>query len=485
MTEDKSYTLLVTQLFGQRIAALAWGDRVVEIHTAAANAQSFENQIYKGVVRRVLPSHQCAFVDIGEVRNGYLQSDDVLVAGQEKTGSNAISDKLREGDSLVVQIKKLAKGSKGPRLTTAIGLPGIYVILLPLENDTAVSRRIANGKERERLARLLAEIRPEGMGLIARKVAEGVGEDCLRAEVNAALTRWNEIQSTLADAPAPSVIHQGLDPILRAICDLVGTPGLRVLIDVEDEFQRVQAFCNEWSPASLEKLESRPAGSLGKTWKLGSTLEKALGPRVWLRSGGFLMVEQTEAMAVVDVNTGKSEGKGTHQETVLSTNLEAVNEVARQLRLRNVAGLVVVDFIDMPLASDRRTVEKALKKALAADRSRCRVLPMSDMGIIEITRKRMGRSLDQDWLQSCPGCSGSGHVWADRPLASRAMIEMIRESGRPGTKVVHVDAHPQVIQAIRTHQGDELGALERSEDVAIQLHGDPALQLHDVKVYAR
>jgi ribonuclease G len=196
-------------------------------------------------------------------------------------------------------------------------------------------------------------------------------------------------------------------------------------------------------------------------------------------------VEQTEAMVVVDVNTGKSEGKGSHEETVLSTNLEAVNEVARQLRLRNVAGLVVVDFIDMPLASHRRTVEKALKKALAADRSRCRILPMSDMGIVEMTRKRMGRSLDQDWLQSCPGCSGSGSVWADRPLASRAMTEMIRESARPGTKVVHVDAHPQVIQAIRIHQGDELGVLENRENVAIQLHEDPALQLHDVKVYAR
>jgi ribonuclease G len=382
--------------------------------------------IFKGKVQNVLPGMGAAFVDIGLGRNAFLYVDDINkqplnIGDVEITQGHSgftIGEKVKRGDDILVQIVKEPRGLKGARISTNISLPGRYLILMPTGKYSGVSRKIDSAQERNRLKAVMKRIRPEGMATVVRTAANGVSEAELIADLGVLIRMWHGILEMYKRAAAPSLLHKDMNLIYKAARDFITADVDRVLIDDEEEFRKVRAFLQLLGPQYLERVEYYDGGrSLFEDFHINDELQKLMKPKINLPSGGSIVIESTEALTVIDVNSGKFTGGRNLEDTILKTNIEAAHELARQVRLRDIGGIIVVDFIDMSSEASRSKVIRTLEDGLRRDRTRATIQSFSNLGLLEFTRKRVGKDLGAQLRGSCPTCSGMGSVMSSQSVA--------------------------------------------------------------------
>ncbi|KRT75756.1 MAG: RNAse G, ribonuclease G [Armatimonadetes bacterium CSP1-3] len=445
--------------------------------------------IYKGKVVNVLPGMEAAFVDIGLDRNAFLHVTDIrsqrLVGEEvdESFGRGAIADRLRPGQEILVQVTKEPMGTKGARVTTYIALPAHYLVLMPTVNYVGVSRRIEGDTERKRLRQIADSIKPDKMGVIVRTAAEGVGERELRADVDFLLSVWNRVTERARNGKAPALIYQDVHLIRRVVRDLLTEDVERFVIDSPDEYGRILDLLSSFAPA----LKSRVTLHKGEEpifehFGVEKELERALRRKVWLHSGGYVVIDRTEALTVIDVNTGKYVGKTDLASTIFKTNLEAVDEIVRQIILRDIGGIILVDLIDMENERHRKRVLQALGEAVKADRAKIHIIDLTQLGLVEITRKRVYQDLEEVMRTHCPYCEGRGRVLSPETMSLRVRREVRRLARTNRARALLVELHPQV-HALLFRDGESwLRQLEENNGKHILIRGREGLHLERVNV---
>ena len=452
--------------------------------------------VYKGRVTKVLPGMQSSFVDIGLERDAFLYVSDHFGSSEEyekfwsveeegeegEDGGNGprpsrhghIEDLLKEGQEVLVQVSKESIAAKGARITSYVSLPGRFLVLMPSVDYVGVSRKIDNDKERRRLKQIVAELKKDNFGWIVRTEGMRKGREEFEADMNYLRRMWEEVRRRAEKATAPALVHRDLDLVCKILRDTFSAEYERVLIDSEAEYRQALDFISAVQPALARRVQhyTKPA-PIFEEFGIEAELEKALRSRVWLKSGGYIVINQTEALVAIDVNTGKYVGKRRLEDTVLKTNLEAVEEVCRQLRLRDLGGIIVVDLIDMEEHKNRRRVQEAFEEALSRDRARTKLLQISEFGLVEITRQRTKKSLGHLLTQACPYCLGSGHVRSIETLC----LDIQREIGKllpsmEGSEIL-VRVHPDV--ARRLERSNWLASLALPQGLALSVRGDASL----------
>jgi ribonuclease E len=383
---------------------------LVQHYVTRAGATSMVGNIYLGRVQNVLPGMEAAFVDIGRGRNGVLYAGEVDYRPEDLEGpAPRIEQVLKPGQDILVQVTKDPMGGKGARLTANLSLAGRYLVLAPNQDLAGISRRLSE-EARRSLKHILKTVKPPEHGVIVRTAAEGASEEAIVTDLRRLLGIWEEIQRQAKRRKAPAVLYEEPELTVRVVRDLFTDEEFRELVtDSPRLFERVTAYVREVAPDLADKVRLH-TGPLPvfEEYRVVEQIRKALDRKVWLPSGGYIVIERTEAMTIVDVNTGKSVGSTNLEETVLATNLEAAREVARQLRLRDIGGIIVIDFIDMLLEQNKRRVEDAMREALALDKTRSQVYEIGPLGLMQVTRKRVSSGLVESFSETCPTCEGRG-----------------------------------------------------------------------------
>jgi len=460
--------IAISSLLNQVRVGIIEHNRLVEYYLEQSGEERLEGNVYKGRVENILPGMEAAFVDIGTGRNAFLFLPDLPGRKARKN--------LKKGDHLMVQVAKEGDGAKGPRVTPDIGLPGRFVVLMPYQDQIGISRRIVEKKERERLKEIAETIRPKGVGLIVRTVAEGCSKKELEEDLRFLLKEWRRIRRLQRRRSAPALLYRDYDLIHRIMRDQVAAEGTEIIVDQPELKVQVE---EELAELGLKKPHHVQlyTGALDLFQHLGlqKDLERASGRRVWLDCGGYLIFDQTEALLSIDVNTGKYVGKKDLQQTVFRTNLEAAEEIPRQLRLRNVGGIVIIDFIDMYKDENRKAVLRQLAGSLEADKTRTRLLGFTSLGLVEMTRKKSRKPLDQMLQTECPLCSGSGKVIADEALALQIAADVRSLAVDKGVEAIMVQCHSAVAAQIIGAEGSTLKALEQKTGKSIFIKGDDSV----------
>ena len=482
-----SVLFLSVNPFETRVA-LREDSRLVSYRAERHRASSVVGNLYKGRVNRVLPGMQAAFVDIGLPRDAFLyvreaggildDFTDIFLADDGAPPlldpvDSDISDLLRQGQEVLVQVVKDPIGTKGARLTTHVSLPGRLLVYLPNVREVGVSRRITDDEERDRLREIVTDFGQPG-GWIIRTAAEGQGRTELEADRDYLLRLWRRVQDLGDKARAPSLVHRELSPILRAVRDTFRHTIQEAWVDDEESFQEVLDFLEQSDPNLVPRVKLfRQATDLMNSFGIDRELEKALRPKVWLKSGGYLVINQTEALVTIDVNTGKFVGSHSLEETVFALNLEVTGEIVRQLRLRDLGGIVVIDFIDMEEVEHRQAVYDALAEELATDPARSQLLPMSDIGLVQLTRKRTRPSLERTLSRECPYCHGSGRIKALPTVCLEIRRELLAVAAGNVGEQVSLVVHPEVSHYLQGPFRELLRELEEIHGLQIILCENP------------
>jgi ribonuclease E len=406
--EDK--LMLITERGDRDQIAVMEGRQLVEHYITRVGARSMVGNVYLGRVQNVLPGMEAAFIDVGRGRNAVLYAGEVNYDDQDvEAGDRRIERALKNGQSVLVQITKDPIGGKGARLTAQISLPGRYLVLVPNSQVFGISRRLPD-EERRRLRAIVKRQRPEEHGVIVRTAADGASEEDLAADVARLLRTWEEIQKSAKKGKAPRVIYEEPELTVRVVRDLfTGGEFKEIVTDSPPVAALISEYLREVAPELVEKVRLHEGAlPLFEEFHATEQIHKALDRKVWLPSGGYIIIERVEAMTVIDVNTGKHVGKTNLEETVVKTNLEAADEIARQLRLRDIGGIIIIDFIDMLLEKNRDRVVDALKDAMAHDKTRSQVFDITPLGLLEVTRKRVSAGLLESFSEVCPTCEGRG-----------------------------------------------------------------------------
>jgi ribonuclease E len=394
------------------IAAVFWEDQIQELVVATGNQQVAD--VYLGIVENVIPGIDAAFVNIGDAeRNGFIHVTDLGPLRLKKT-AGAITELLAPQQKVLVQVMKEPTGNKGPRLTGNITLPGRYLVLMPYGKGVNLSRRIKDDNERSRLRALAVLIKPPGMGVLVRTEAEGKAEEAIMEDLEVLQKQWEIIQQQGTSTRAPALLNRDDDFIQRVLRDMYNADVNRIVVDSPSSVKRVKQQLMNWgggrSPEGLFIDYHREATPMFEYFRVNAAIREALKPRVDLPSGGYIIIEPTEALTVIDVNSGSFTRSATSRETVLWTNSEAATEIARQLRLRNIGGVIIVDFIDMDSRRDQLKLLEHFNKTLRADKARPQIAELSELGLVELTRKRQGKNIYELFGQPCPTCGGLGHL---------------------------------------------------------------------------
>jgi ribonuclease G len=445
---------------------------VQELHVERTANRGIVGNIYLGRVVRVLPGMQSAFIDIGLDRTAFLHVADIWT-DRNHGDSRPIERILAEGQHLTVQVLKDPIGTKGARLSTQISIAGRLLVYLPQDKHIGISQRIEDETEREslrdRLTRLVPEDEPGGF--IVRTMAESASDDELSADIAYLRKLWSEIGSRATGRVAPSLLYEDLDLGQRVLRDLVTDDTTRILVDSRENFQKLSAFAAGYSPKVLPLLAhysgERPLFDLHN---IEDEIQKALARRVELKSGGYLIIDQTEAMTTVDVNTGGYVGARNFDDTIFKTNLEAAQTIARQLRLRNLGGIIIIDFIDMETAEHREMVLDEFRKALARDHTKMSVNGFTALGLVEMTRKRTRESLAHLLCEPCPTCEGRGEIKTARTVCYEILRELLREARQFNAREFRVLAAPNVIDLFLDEESQALAMLSDFIDKKISLH---------------
>jgi len=478
--------------------------------------------IYKAKVLRVLPGMQSAFLDIGYEKAAFLYVDDAYLPtlneqremverakkSKLKPGrpgeiipdelstlgetvdmrfrpENAIEDFLKEGQEIMVQVAKEPISTKGPRVTRQITLAGRHVVFMPFIEHSGVSRRIENEKERDRLKEILEKIRPEGQGIIARTVAEGQSTKTIKADFNMLVKIWREVDKKAEKPKAPALIYKDLTFIQRVLRDITDEDVSQIVVDSKDNYKEVEKFIGKYLPSMKGKVKQYDGAiPIFEHYGIDLEIERGLSNKVYLPSGGSLNIDQTEALVSIDVNTGKFVGRKTLEDTILRTNLEAVREISYQLRLRNCGGLIIIDFIDMEKEENRNTVYSVLLEALKKDRAKTNVLPISGLGLVEMTRKRTRDTLTRIMCEHCPYCEGTGRVKSTLSVSYelvRALYKVLRKSR--GYKKVFIYAHPEVTAKLCGEDLDVIETLEQKFGTSLLIRSENNYHIEQYEIF--
>jgi ribonuclease E len=409
--EGPDKRMLVTEGAERTQIGVLEGPTLVEHYVTKKAGRSLVGNIYLGRVQNVLPGMEAAFVDIGRGRNAVLYAGEVNYNEEDLDGeAPRIEKALKAGQSVLVQVTKDPIGAKGARLTAQVSLAGRYLVLQPEDNTFGISRRLPEN-ERTRLREILKEVRPKGLGLIVRTAAEGASADDLRADLARLQARWETVERKAKKASAPAVIYSEPELVVRVIRDIFSPDFVELVVDGDELYARVDEYLQEVAPDLLPKLRRHDGRlPLFEHYRVVEQIHKALERKVWLPSGGSIVIDRTEAMTVVDVNTGKFVGKANLEETVVANNLEAADELVRQLRLRDIGGIIIIDFIDMLFERNQQAVVDRLRAALARDKTKSQVMEVSSLGLVQMTRKRVSGGLLESFSETCPTCDGRGVV---------------------------------------------------------------------------
>ncbi len=476
---------------------------VTELYVDRAQKKDFVGNVYKGKVVKVLPGMQAAFVDIGLERTAFMHVSDLSVgtepgdilveSDEDEKGPEfprprrqtvlPIQELLEENQELVVQISKGPIGTKGPRVTSYCSLPGRFLVLMPNVDHVGVSRRIAEEDERSRLKDIMKRIREPGYGYIVRTVSEGVSEEDLKSDVGFLTAMWKDIVKKQEVSSAPAALHTDLDLTLRVVRDLFTKNVKRLLIDSKEECEAVKEFVRLYLPEQTSRIFHYDKDeSLFDHLGIEMELSRALSRKVWLKSGGHIVIDHAEAMTVVDVNTGRYVGKRDQEETILKNNLEAAREVAYQIKLRGIGGIIIIDFIDMERGRNRDKVYQALVDAMANDKARTRISRISDLGLVEISRERVREDLLRTLSDVCSDCDGRGYTRSALTVVYD-MFRDIRQIGRAaGQQTVVVGAHPHIVEMLQETEPEALERLQREFHCQIMVNADPLLPLEQYDI---
>ncbi len=486
--------------FETRIALLE-GGVVTELMIERNADRGLVGNIYLGKVQRVLPGMQAAFVELGIGKAAFLYVGDVVrsqpnldpmdalddqkneehveAEGEEKIAANSpqdqqlikqkrrskerhkIEDLLRPGQEILVQVTKDPIGTKGPRISCNISVPGRHVVFMPNYDHVGISRKIGEEEERERLRVLLSQKKPAEGGFVARTVSQGVSDEKILLDCEYLVSLWRDVQNRVKKVQAPALIQPELDILLKCARDMTHESLSRIVIDNEEAYQRTMRFLEIFYQPMCEKLELYDRSDpVFESFGVESEIARAMSRKVWLRSGGYLIIDQAEALTVIDVNTGRFVGKRNLEDTIIRTNLEAVREVAYQLRLRNIGGMVIVDFIDMETQGDRDKVLGALIEALKKDRARCNVVKISELGLVEMTRQRTRESLERRMCEPCFYCDGKGTLKSKQTVVYEIFRQLLTRGKNLLEPSIIVHAHPEIVDLVYGEEHDNLAKIE-------------------------
>ncbi len=460
-----------------RIAVLV-DKKLEQLFLERTTHEHIVGNIHKGIVVNIVPNIEAAFIEFGYKKHGFLHVSDILPSAVGKSGRGGnIRRLLREGDELLVQVTKEGIGDKGPSLTTYLSLPGRYLVLMPGLSRRGVSRRISSDEERSRLRQMLGRLEiPDKVGVIARTAGEGRSEQDLSRDLDYLLRLWKAISQRAERSNAPAMVYQESDPVTRVIRDVFSEDIRRVIVDSEEVYDKVREFLRVVLPRHVRKVKLHDSGEpLFHHYGVEEEIERMHSRTVKLASGGSIVLEHTEALVAIDVNSGTYKGRGDAEETAYRINLEAAKEIARQIRLRDMGGVLIIDFIDMERADRRKRVEETLWEALKADRSRLRMLKMSPFCIVEMTRQRQRQSLRQSTYEECPYCKGTGHIKSRETLALQILREVRAELERPELGRIEVSVSPEVSNYLNNTMRQRLDELEQSSHKRAVILADPSI----------
>lgn len=463
--------------------------KLVELDVERPLQYRVVGNLYKGIVANVLPGMQAAFIDIGLEKNAFLYVDDVFTDEMEESpppNRMAIEKLLRAGEEIMVQVIKEPFGSKGARVTGQITIPGRYLVLVPGADYIGVSRRIESQTERERLRREVEKLKPKELGLIVRTVAEGVDTGVMEQDLQFLVQLWNRILNRFQQKTAPAILYQDLSLTCRIARDLFVEEFSSFLVDDQHEYDKVREIVDYISPHLKSKVKLyKDDEPIFERYGVEKELERALSRQVWLKSGGYLVFDETEALTVVDVNTGRYIGRRNLAETILKTNLEAAEEIARQVRLRDIGGIIIIDFIDMSVDDHRRKVIDRLNNSIKNDRTKTYVLGLTNLGLVEMTRKKVRQDLSEYLQQPCPYCGGSGKVLTPLVVSTRIESELKSQLQQEKSEAVLVEMHQEVAAIIIGSGGGNLKKLEEELNRRIFIRGAEDVHIEQYRIVAR
>lgn len=473
---------------------------VKEVYYERAKEIDYSGFIYKGKVQRVLPGMQAAFVEIGLEKAAFLyvsdvgeevgdieDDDDIEEKGAKPRrgwrDQQQIQDLLKPGQEILVQIARGPIGTKGARVTSHISLPGRSVVYMPTWNKIGVSRKIGDDEERKRLRSIIRRNQPEYGGLILRTAAKSLTEEQIQMDINYLVTTWNEILEKKRTLPAPALVQPELDIVLRLVRDLFSYEIERILIDDKEEFDNILSFVRRYMPKLQDTVEFyRGNEPIFEAYGIETEINRALGSKVWLKSGGYLIIDQTEALTTIDVNTGRFVGRSNLEDTILKTNLEAAEEIGYQLRLRNMGGIIILDFIDMERRSSREKVYGAIWKVLQKDRAKTTLSRITELGLVEMTRKRTMESLARVLCEPCDFCDGRGYHKSTTTLAYEIFRQIQREAQDMERDRIFLRVHPQVYETLNGEEQDGLIELEKKVYKKIIVEADEGLNIEQYDI---
>jgi ribonuclease G len=468
-----------------RVALLE--DKVLaEIYVERTKDRGIVGNIYKGKVVKVLPGMQAAFVDVGLEKAAFLYVSDVYgrVEDYEEIGFQGeeiptvvnptlpIEELLSEGQEILVQVSKEPLGTKGTRITSHMSLPGRYLVFMPTVDHVGISRRIKDEKERRRLRETVLGMKPPASGFIVRTASEGAAPEEIRNDMDFLLRLWANVQKKRENSSAPSLIHSDLTMVLRVIRDILSSQVNRIIIDSKEEYDNIISFITSYMPKEKYEITLyEKKEPIFDAYGIEMEIDKILGRKVWLKSGGYIVIDMSEALVAIDVNTGRYVGKRNLDDTILKTNLEAAKEIAYQLRLRNIGGIIIIDFIDMEREGDREKVYQALEEAIKKDRQKTNIFKISELGLVEMTRKRTRENMTRTLGETCPYCEGSGLIKSKTTVCYDIFRQIERSASELGGHNIVVEVNPEIAGLLYEEERGGIEELERKLKKKIAVRG--------------
>ncbi|MBU1106305.1 MAG: Rne/Rng family ribonuclease [Candidatus Riflebacteria bacterium] len=447
--------------------AIIENGKLCELLYEIQDSEKIVGCVYKGRVANVVAGTQSAFVDIGIHKDAYLtltgvdsgEGDDDL----KDIYRSPIQDTLKVGQDVVLQILKEPTPTKGPRSTMTISFPGRYLVFMPKVDHIGVSRRIQHDRERDRLRTIGRKIAPKGSGVVFRTASEGLEENVLKADLDLLVKMWNKVEKKINGAPPRTMLHRDIPLPMKIARDFFSDDVEEMIIDSEEAYRSIMEDCEFLTPLQRASLELyKGSEPLFDKFGIEKEIERALSRKIWLESGGYIFIDKTEAMYCIDVNSGRFSGGSDLEETVFRVNLEAAREIARQIRLRNLSGMIIIDFIDMEAPSHRSQVLKSLREYFRGDRNKPNVLDFSELGLVQMTRRRTSSSLDEIRKEECPCCQGAGKVVSSGTVANTIRKQLSEEAKRYQTEKITISAHRTVIDRLRGRDNRDLKDLEQA-----------------------
>jgi ribonuclease G len=486
----------------KRVAILD-NKRLEEFYVERPDQVNLVSNIYKGRVESVLPGMGAAFVDLGLEKNGFLYVSDVvsgaasleklfeegadeeyIAKSQKHKSYPSISQLLKKGDDVLVQVVKEPLGTKGARLTTHISIPGRFLVMMPFDNHIGLSKRIESREERDRIRKIMEDLKlPKDIGFIVRTAAIGASDKDFQRESRYLINLWNQIKGKAKKARPPQILHAEYDLVLRVARDIFTSDVSRVEVDSRNDFKRMSRFLNILAPHLRPRLRLyQERVPLLEKFDVEKQVEKIYDRVVQLKSGGYLIFDQTESLVAIDVNSGKFVGKKNLEDTAYKTNIEAAEEVARQLKLRDLGGIIIIDFIDMEYPEHRKSVYKTLERRLEDDKAKTNILHISSIGLVEMTRQRVRKSIEGKSYQKCPYCNGRGIVKSISTVSIELMRKIERVLQETRSREVFVSLHPEVAYFVSSTERNMIKPLEKRFNRSIRIIEDPNIHIEDIKI---